>query len=324
MAKNRGIVSRIDVDEFAGCRIVFGEDGGGEALATKAVSTGIVIQARGQLGERESFGGDGAKAGLQRGHQESGGNTLAGDVGHDEHELAAGSSVIGGIEGVVIVPGNGILRAGIKGDIGIGNGWRSGRNEPGLNFAGDFQVALHGDFIGEFEGEQKKKDQRGKQFEIEFEVDLVTEVELHAGHDKKNERDDHENAAYGSELVEHGLEEFPGDAEGTSPAREFVYVVPIDVFAIEAVAGASVRGKLGPEILKIAALADALPEVAEAREGVGARWGGRTHGVSICDKVAKFSDTDRQKGEDLHKNMKPLRYAIRQLMQIDSVGLWGG
>ena len=149
-ANDGGVVAGVHVGKVAGGRIVFREHGGGEALAAKAMGASVVIEAGGKLGEREAFGGDCPQAGLQRGHEESSGYAFAGDVGHDEHEFAAGGSVVQWIESVVVIAGNGILRAGEKSDLGVRNHWRSGGNEPSLNFAGDFEIALHGDFVGEF------------------------------------------------------------------------------------------------------------------------------------------------------------------------------
>ena len=57
---DRGIVPCVDVGEAAGGGIEFGQDGGGEALAAKAVGASVVIQADGEFAEGQAFGGDGA------------------------------------------------------------------------------------------------------------------------------------------------------------------------------------------------------------------------------------------------------------------------
>ena len=53
------------------------------------------------------------------------------------------------------------------------------RDEPGLNFAGDFQIALHDDFIGEFERKQQKKaEAAAKNSKLKFEVKSCRRPEL--------------------------------------------------------------------------------------------------------------------------------------------------
>jgi len=228
---------------------------------------------------------------LQRGHEESGGNAFAGDVGHDEHELSAGGGVCGGVEGVVVIPGDGILRASVEGDIGVRNGRRSGRDEPGLDFASDFEVALHGDFVGELEGEKQEEDHRGNKFGLDLDGIARTELEFYSGKYKEYQSDKEKNPARRRELTHHGPEELLGDAEGAFPSRELVDFVPVDVFAVEAVAGASVGGELLPEVVDVAAFADALPENPEAsgRGGTrlgraGSRRGGGAHGEIIGER----------------------------------------
>lgn len=189
-ADDRRIVACVDVGEAAGRGIVFSEDGGGEALAAEAMGAGVVIEADGEFAEGQIFGGDGAQAGLQGGHEERGGNAFAGNVGHDEHELAAGGRIARGIEGVVIVAGNGILRAGVKSDFRIRNSGRSGRNEPSLDFAGDFEIAFHGDFVGEFERKEKEEEKRGEKLVLEFDRVVVGDLETETGEGEQDKGDE--------------------------------------------------------------------------------------------------------------------------------------
>ena len=253
----------VDVGKAAGRGIVFGEDRCGEALSAEAMRAGVMIEARGELRERKAFGGDGAEAGLECGHEEGGGDAFAGDIGHDEHEFSAGGGVAIGVEGVVIIAGNGILRARIEGDFSVGDRWRGGGDEPCLDFAGDFEVALHGDLVSEFEGEKQKKDQGGENFGFDFDA-VVAELELNPRKDKQDQGDEDEDAAGGSELIHHGPEEIQGDTEGALPRGELVNFVPVEILAVEAVAGAGIGGELAPEIVDAATFADALPESAEA------------------------------------------------------------
>jgi len=183
-ADDGGVVAGIHVGKAAGSRIVFGEDGGGEALAAQTVGASVVIETDGEFAEREAFGGDGAQAGLERGHKESSGHAFAGDVGHDEHEFAPDGSVVQWIEGVVIIAGDGILRAGIEGDFGVGNCGRSGGNEPCLNFAGDFEIAFHGDFVGEFERKKEEEEKGGEEFPFDFDGVVVAGLNLNSGNKK--------------------------------------------------------------------------------------------------------------------------------------------
>jgi len=59
-ADYRRVVAGVDERKLAGGGIEFGEDGGCESLAAEAVGAGVAIEAGGELGEGEAFGGDGA------------------------------------------------------------------------------------------------------------------------------------------------------------------------------------------------------------------------------------------------------------------------
>ena len=204
---------------------------------------------------------------MQSGHEEGGGDAFAGDVGHDEHEFAASVGVIGGIERVVIIAGDGILRASIEGDFGIWNHRRSGGNEPSLDFAGDFEVALHGDFVGELEGEEKEKEKRSEELVLEFDSIVVDDLETETRGSEQAKGNEEQHAAGRGEFVHHGPEKLLDYGKRAPPAREFVYFVPIDILAVEAVAGAGVGGELRPEVVDATAIADALPKVAKSRSG---------------------------------------------------------
>src|SRR6266852_1606733 len=242
----------MEEEEKAGGGLEFGDDGGGEAHAVEAVGAGVAVEALGELPKRKAFGSEGAQAGLERGHEQRGGNALARDVGHGEHKLAARRGVGDRVEGVVVVAGDGILRAGGEGDFGVGDkGW-NGRNEPGLNFAGDFEVALHGDFVGELERKEQKEKKSGEEFRFDFDG-VVAELKSDTGEKKQKQRDEKKNAAGGSELVHQGPEKLVEDVERPAPTGELLNLFPVDVLAVETEAGAGVGCELGPQVVDGAA-----------------------------------------------------------------------
>src|SRR6266571_2917452 len=73
-AENRCVVARVDVGKTPRDGIEFTQDRRREAPAFKAVPASVPVQSRHEFRERRIFSGDGSQAGLQRGHQESGGN----------------------------------------------------------------------------------------------------------------------------------------------------------------------------------------------------------------------------------------------------------
>ncbi len=95
-------------------------------------------------------------------------------------------------------------------------------------------------------------------------------VKFDAGNKKQGEGDKQEDAARRRELVQQRPEKLFDNRPRPLPARKFADFVPIDVFAVEAVAGARVGGKLRPKIFDGAAFADTLPEVVH---GARSRWG---------------------------------------------------
>src|SRR5260370_37455276 len=72
------------------------------------------------------------------------------------------------------------------------------------------------------------------------------------------------HASRGSQFEHERPEKLFGDVERAAPARKFVDFFPIDVAAIETVAGARVGHELRPQIINLAAFTDALPELAQA------------------------------------------------------------
>ena len=153
------------------------------------------------------------------------------------------------------------------------NSGRIGGNEPGLNFPGDFQVAFHDDFVGEFQRKQEEKEDSGEQFEIEVEGELVAELEFERQKEEAGRWRQQKNAACGGQLIHQRPEELLDDREGALPAREIGDFFPVDVFAVEAVAGLGIGGELGPKIVDGAAFADALPEMCRCSIALG-RGGG--------------------------------------------------
>ncbi len=63
------------------------------------------------------------------------------------------------------------------------------------------------------------------------------------------------------ELVQERPEKLFEDRKGATPTRKFVYLLPVDILAVETVAGLGVGGELRPKIVQGAAFTDALPEI---------------------------------------------------------------
>jgi len=139
--------------------------------------------------------------------------------------------------------------------------------------------------------ERRRRKRRAERNSAFFYGVVGTELELDSGKKKQCQSNEEQDAAGRGELVDHGPEELLDNGIGALPVRELVDFVPVDVFAVEAVAGAGVGGELRPEVVDAAAFADALPEVAEpgkwrwSRFGsVGSLRGGRGHGKSIGER----------------------------------------
>lgn len=141
--QDRGIVAGRKKGEFAGGGIKFGQKGSREASTIQIVGADQAIEIADKLRERTGRAGERAKARLENGHQHRGGNTFPGDIGHSQEQR----TVAGAAEGVVVVAGYGLCWTCGEGPIDPGKIWRDARNEPTLNFAGDFNTAPHGDVI---------------------------------------------------------------------------------------------------------------------------------------------------------------------------------
>src|SRR4029077_16102330 len=131
--------------------------------------------------------------------QQGRGNAFARDVGDHQHEFSAVDGSGGGEKRVVVIAGHGILRARRESDFRAGNFRRSRGHEPGLDFARDFQIALHGDFVGQFHGEKKKKNRRGEEFKSDIQ-------DFYVGQKQHHKRGQKQDAARGRELEKQSPE----------------------------------------------------------------------------------------------------------------------
>src|SRR5256885_363209 len=177
-ANNRVVVASVYEFQVARLRIVFGEKGRGKTAAIEAVSGGIAIEPRNKFGERNAFAGNGAQARLKRGHEQCGGDTFSGDVGDHQKKFFASIGIAEREKRVVVIAGNGILRPRGKRNVRVRYRGRLRRNEPRLDFARDFEVALHDNFVREFQGKQEQEDQRGKEFKPHLERGLAGKLKL--------------------------------------------------------------------------------------------------------------------------------------------------
>ena len=150
-------MSGIDVGKRAAHRIVLRQEGGGEAQSSLAVGAGILIHARDQFGQRAGDGGEGFEAGLKRCHQQGCGYALSRYVGHGHKEPGFAGRGGGAGEDVVVVSGDGIRRTGGKGNRQPGHLGRSCRQQPALDIARDFQIALHDHPVRDLEHQQDEQ-----------------------------------------------------------------------------------------------------------------------------------------------------------------------
>src|SRR2546430_9889158 len=202
-AKNRVVVASVYEFQVARRRIVFGEKGGGKTAAIEAVSGGIAIEPRNKFGERNAFAGNGAQARLKRGHEQRGGDTFSGDVGDHQKKFFVSTGIAKREKRVVVIAGNGILRPRGKRNVRVRYRGRLRRYQPRLDFARDFEVALHGDFVREFQGKQEQEDQRGKEFKPHLECGLAGKLKLESRRDQQNESDHEKHSTHGAQFVEH-------------------------------------------------------------------------------------------------------------------------
>ena len=120
-----------------------------------------MVDARDQLGQGAGEGREGAQAGLQGGGEEGGGDALAGHVGDHQEEAAVGAE-----EGVEVIAGDGVGGAAGEGDIDARDFGGLRGHEPALDLARDFEVALHGDAVGEFEGEEHDQGEAAEELRL--------------------------------------------------------------------------------------------------------------------------------------------------------------
>src|SRR5579872_4332312 len=131
--------------------------------AVLAIATGILVHAQDEIGEGCWRSGESFEASLESCHEECRRDAFAGDIRDCEKELRRFRilrvcRISGGAsENVVVIAGDGVGGTRGKSDGKSGNGRWIGGKQPALNVAGDLQVALHDDAIGDFEHEQDEK-----------------------------------------------------------------------------------------------------------------------------------------------------------------------
>src|SRR4029077_3689738 len=159
------------------------------------------------------------------------------------------------------------------------------RHQPALNFARDFQIALHRHLVGQFHRQQEQETQRRKQL-IKISVTLC----VHSGKYEQAQRNKEENPARRRHLRQQRPENLFSYLSWTSPAWKFIDALPVDIFAVKTVTGLCVSGKLRPQIAQFLALADAVPQAISANSalcrGRRYRWRscGRGHESSVAQQ----------------------------------------
>src|ERR1035437_2833208 len=105
------------------------------------------------------------------------------------------------------------------------------------------------------------------------------------GH-QQNQRQQQQDAARGRELLEHRPEEFLHDMQMAAAMGEALWSFGLDVFRIEAIAGAGLGFELRPELADLETLGDAAPEGLQPhaerdvwRGRLSSGWGSGGHGV---------------------------------------------
>src|SRR5260370_9852326 len=99
-----------------------------------------------------------------------------------------------------------------------------------------------------------------------------------AREDQQPESDEQKDAPSGRQLQQQSPEKLPSDVKRPAPAGELLNFFPVDVATIKAVTGAGIGCELRPEVVDLAALADALPEMAQASHPMEPRGGRRDTG----------------------------------------------
>ena len=133
------------ISQTSGEGIQFGEKCGGEAAAIHIIGAGLAVQSNHEIGKRTARPGQRSKTGLKCGHEHGRRDALAGNVRDGEQQGAVNRAA----KGIVIVARDGLGRPCCEGHIHSGNVRRDAGNQPALDFAGDFNVSLHGDVIAE-------------------------------------------------------------------------------------------------------------------------------------------------------------------------------
>ena len=130
----RGRMAAIDVAETAGGGVVIGQEERGEGTVRSVLREELVDDTKNIFQAVLRDGALAAEVGLEVGHEESGGDALAGNVSDDEAE-AAGAEV----EKVVIVAADGARGIAVTAIVERGNWGANLREKAALDFAGDFE-----------------------------------------------------------------------------------------------------------------------------------------------------------------------------------------
>ncbi len=143
----------VDVTHFARGWIDLGDERGGETAAFEAMGAGVPFEAGDDFVKGRRCCSKRAEAGLKSGHQQCSGDAFSGDIRNRDDQRASVHCASGGRtrERVVVVAGDRVLRASGEGDIRASDVRGMIGDEPLLNFTRDFQIAFHGDAVGEFE-----------------------------------------------------------------------------------------------------------------------------------------------------------------------------
>ncbi len=191
----------IDVGEDAPGGVVLGEEGSGETQSALAVGASVLVHIRHQFRQGDLSGGERFQARLKRGHEHGGGNALAGDVGHREHYAVLFGRFPRAREHIIVVPCHGVGRTSGVGNRDAGNLRRSAGQQPGLNLAGNLEIAFHDDAVGNLQHEQQEKQQTAPEMEVEFDdvkiVPRIVIAESAAGEQQHDERHQQQHSAGG-------------------------------------------------------------------------------------------------------------------------------
>ncbi len=252
--KHGRIMAGREIDEFAGRRIEFGEKRGGEAAAVEIIGAGETIQPGDEFGERAGRAGQSAEAGLKVGHEHGRGNAFAADVGDGNEQRA----VSGAAEGVIVVASNGVGGTSGEGHVHARNVGRNARDKKALDFAGDFDVALHGDVIAKDHNKQTEQAEESGEKE-----NFLGDEKSDAGDrdDGESYRDHQKNTAGGREFFQNAEEEGAQNTEGLRPGFSLGIDAMFEVLFVKAGADVRVGFELLPKLIDFHALSEAMPAV---------------------------------------------------------------